>query len=92
MSIDPVTVSVEEELYAALRVYPNPTSGVLNVEAERRIQRVALFSLAGVRVLDVEIGGFSAVLDVSGKVAAGLYLLRVEFEDGEVSYVKIWVK
>jgi hypothetical protein len=92
MSIDPVTVSVEEELHAALRVYPNPTSGVLHVEAERRIQQATLFSLAGVEIQDFEIGAFSAVLDVAGKGAIGLYLLWMSFENGEEAYVRVWVE
>ena len=62
--------SVEE-----LKVYPNPTSGLLNVEA-LGVVTVEVFDVRGVKVYSRHCDGHAEVLNIE-PLAAGLYTVRV---------------
>ena len=67
----------------SVKVYPNPTKGLVNVEAEG-MTGVEVYNPLGQRVLQKEVVGNQTVLDLQD-AASGLYLLRVETENGTLS-------
>ncbi len=61
----------------ACSVYPNPTTGLLTVEASEVINDVAVSNLLGQRVyVASHLGSTTTQIDLSG-IAAGIYLVRV---------------
>ena len=66
-----------------VRVYPNPTHGMVTIESEG-MTAVSVYNALGQCVLQKEISGNQTVLDMQN-VATGLYLLRVNTEKGTFS-------
>ena len=66
-----------------MKVYPNPTKGLVNVEAEGLIM-VSVYNTMGQRVSQNKAMGNRAVLDLQNTVP-GLYLLRIQTEKGTFS-------
>lgn len=65
------------EAATATRVYPNPATDVVNVEATVAIENVEVFNLAGARVsAQSNINGNNATINVSD-LAAGVYFVRI---------------
>ena len=62
-------------------IYPNPVVNTVNVSSEVNPLRACLFTLSGQQVMDVMMNG-NRSFDVSALVR-GLYMLTVEFENGE---------
>ena len=61
----------------ALRVYPNPATDVVNVEASEPITDIIVFSLSGARIsTETSISGNTATVSV-GNLAAGAYIMKV---------------
>ena len=61
----------------ALRVYPNPATDVVNVEASEPITDIMVFSLSGARIsTETSISGNTATVSV-GNLAAGAYIMKV---------------
>ena len=89
---DYVTVITDgvNELNAAAKVYPNPTNGQVNIEAEG-MNRVTVTNALGQTVYDASIDGNQTVLDLS-QYNTGIYLIRINFDNGvsvkRVSVVK----
>lgn len=86
-STDSITVTVfvgiEEELTDEVKLYPNPNSGVFNLEVNFdaiRDFRVAIFDLQGRRVYNRTISGASTWQDRIdlGQLPDGLYYLRLD--------------
>ncbi len=81
------TVGMGENALATLRVFPNPTSGLVRIEFPMLVggeAEVRVISVAGTQ-LAVQRGLFSAGtqsidLDLRG-LASGMYLLEVQTED-----------
>ena len=72
-----------DETEASVKVYPNPTKGLVNVEAEG-MTSVVVYNAFGQCVLREEVAGDQTVLDMQDAVP-GLYLLRILTENGIVS-------
>ena len=61
-------------------IYPNPTSGVINVEVEG-LQRLTVTSILGQTVYDQEVEGDKAQIDMA-QFGVGTYLIRIQSEHG----------
>ena len=70
--------SVDEILESEINIYPNPTTGQLNIETERRFSEIKIFDVTGKLLLDQN---FSNQIDLGGFVP-GLYLVELRDEDG----------
>ena len=68
---------------AAVKVYPNPTKGLVTVKAENMTQ-VGVYNTLGQCVIRKETTDNTTVLDLQD-AAPGLYLLRVATTDGTIS-------
>ena len=64
-------------------VFPNPTSGVVKIEAEG-IENVRVYNALGEMVFEASIGGDSFEYDFDGSTV-GVYLIKVETRDGVVT-------
>ena len=78
------------ELNVDTKVYPNPTNGQINIEAEG-LNRVTVVNTLGQTVFDASIDDNQMVLDLS-QYGTGMYLIRIGCENGvcvkRVSVVK----
>ena len=72
-----------DENEARVKVYPNPTKGVVNLEAEG-VTHVAVYNALGQCVMQKDVADGQAVLDLHD-AAPGLYLLRVMTDEGIIS-------
>jgi hypothetical protein len=81
-------LNVEEQSLEALSIYPNPTSGVLNLKTSKNqdVQRVQCFNIQGNLLFTSK---NSDVINVSA-LANGMYLLKIEV--GDVVVVRKFVK
>lgn len=69
-----------------VKLYPNPTSNVLNIESVGTIQNIAIFNVLGQEVVNKSTNESSIRLDVSG-LNAGVYVVK-SIIDGKVSSTK----
>jgi hypothetical protein len=69
---------------AIYRVFPNPVSGILHIESDQIINRIAVYNLTGNPILDLaNYSDYVTSVNVS-KLPPGLYIARIWFLSGEV--------
>lgn len=96
-SLDPATITtddvvtdIEDEVFSTseISVYPNPTTGVINIEGVESVDATyKVYDISG-RLIKADLAGNQSI---SLDVAAGIYIL--EIKDGEsVSTIKIQVR
>ncbi|HLV13929.1 MAG TPA: LamG-like jellyroll fold domain-containing protein [Xanthomarina sp.] len=80
------TLGVEElDLLGALRVYPNPTNGILNLSSNLDTEvLVTVYDLNGRVLLDTSCNQNSNSINIS-HLNSGVYILKLKTELGEVS-------
>ena len=93
--VDPVTLrfgplGVDESVKDNIRVYPNPSNDVFNVEGED-IRKVEVFNAYGQAIYAKETKNNFEKIDLSGH-ANGVYLLRVVNEKGTMTQQIIKIK
>lgn len=80
-SITDTTLSIESvNGLDEIKLYPNPTSNVLNIKSKSQIESVEIFNLFGQKILESK----SSVLNIAN-LSAGHYLLRVYSNKGFVN-------
>ncbi len=84
-AIKGTTVSISENHIAGLKVYPNPTNGMILVNADESIQNIAIVNLTGQVVKTFANDGLNAQLDLSD-LAAGNYILKITTDQTVGSY------
>ncbi|MEL6811916.1 MAG: T9SS type A sorting domain-containing protein, partial [Bacteroidota bacterium] len=67
--------------------YPNPTEGVLNLNAIDSIENVAIYNILGQQVLNQDIAATNAQLDIAN-LSQGTYILKV-IVNGETGTYKL---
>ena len=72
--------SVDENNSVEVAVYPNPTNGFVNIDAEN-IKHITISNMLGQVVFDGKVGGDAFEYDFSGQ-KAGIYLVRIETASG----------
>ena len=77
--------SISENHIAGLKVYPNPTNGMLLVDAKESIQSIAIVNLTGQVVKTFDNDGLKAQLDISD-LATGNYILKITTDKTVGSY------
>jgi hypothetical protein len=68
--------------------YPNPVDNELNFKGDQTIATVEVYNLAGQVVNQVKVGQNAYKLDTT-KLTAGVYMVRVAFENGTSKTIKI---
>lgn len=79
LSSDSFTVS-------KFKLYPNPASNVINIEATADVQNISVYNLLGQEVMNRQTSGTSVSLDVSS-LNAGVYVIKTMI-DGNASSTK----
>jgi len=90
------STGVNEQAEMAARIYPNPTSGKINIEwldPEPGTVSVNLFNCAGIRVLsnDFPVNGANIMVMDAGDLKAGLYILEIRSEE-KFSHTKLMIR
>jgi hypothetical protein len=73
-----------------LSVYPNPASEILHINSNISFAKVSLVNLLGQTIREINVANDSYTMDVHD-IAKGLYLLKIETEQGSVTK-KIQIK
>ena len=71
-----------EELGQTLKLYPNPTSNVLNIEGEG-MSSIEIYNTVGQRVMVQEINGNKAQVSTES-LNSGMYFIRIHANDGSM--------
>ena len=79
-------LGVDDNTSLNLKVYPNPAKESLIVEGEN-MKRIAVFSLLGVQMAGQEVNDSHTSLNIDG-LTKGTYILKVEYADGTVGYMR----
>lgn len=75
------SLGIEEfNTYNDLRLYPNPTSSIINIEMTQNLKHVFIYSVLGAEVLNTQ----DKTIDVSS-LSNGVFLIKIEDENGNVS-------
>lgn len=62
-----------------LEIYPNPNNqGVLNIQSDKRIERISIRNISGQKVLDYQTSYLTQKTTIDMALAPGLYLVKVE--------------
>lgn len=83
-------LSVQDNSLAGFNFYPNPTTGVLNLSANKNIESVSIFSLLGQKIMTTKIAAASSDINLSG-LSSGTYIMEVTVE-GKIGTFKITKK
>jgi hypothetical protein len=74
------TLSTDEFRNVDVSIYPNPTTAILNIEANIQLESIKIFNLQGKLVKEFK-DSITNFIDVS-EMAIGLYILQIESEYG----------
>src|SRR5690606_27397287 len=82
------TLSIEEQVLAALKVYPNPTSDVLYLSGDIEVLRdsnIVVYDINGKKIIETVFFQEDSAVDVS-TLESGVYILTVSKNDAKQSY------
>ncbi len=79
------TLSVDDFSLAEFTYYPNPTSGVLNINAKENIDTIKVFNMLGQLVMDLSPNVSEVTLDFSN-LSKGAYFLRSSIKGNYTSH------
>lgn len=80
-----VVTSIKNETESNFFVFPNPTNNFITVKSDQLIQEIQVLDIAGKSVLTI---ANSNSADLSS-LAAGLYYLTLQFDNGSIGHVKV---
>lgn len=83
--------SVSELESTKIALYPNPTSGILNLSFDNEVGMISITNASGKIMLNQTIHSNTITLDLSG-FAKGLYILQHTNENGAVSVQKFMME
>lgn len=75
------TVSAPTEIATEMSIYPNPTTGMLNVASNDEIDSIEIFNSIGTTVVSSNVAGNSSAIDMSN-LPNGMYFVRVSTSNG----------
>ena len=75
------------ETAIAMSIFPNPTSGMLNVTSNEEITSIEIFNSVGTTVLSCNVAGNSSAIDMNN-LPNGMYFVRVSTANG-IETVKV---
>lgn len=81
------TVSAPTEIATEMSIYPNPTTGMLNVASNDEIDSIEIINSVGTTVISTNIAGSSSSVDMSN-LPNGMYFVRVSTDNG-IEVVKV---
>ena len=78
-------LSVQENALQGFSFYPNPTSDMLNLSANKNIEFVSLFNLLGQKVMTVKVDATTSAINLSG-LSSGAYMMEVSVNGQKGAY------
>ena len=72
--------SVSENFNGSIRIYPNPTTGIINIEGVNQESEIQIFNAVGAQVFYDKLNGTEKI-DLSGN-PIGVYILKISNSDG----------
>lgn len=85
-----ISQSVSEHVIQAVRLYPNPSDGIVFVASDADLQAIQLYDIAGRLVRHITICGTTTELDVKD-LDGGVYFLQAICSDGNTTTQKLVV-
>jgi thiol-disulfide isomerase/thioredoxin len=85
-----ISQSVNEHVIQAVRLYPNPSDGIVFVASDADLQAIKLYDIAGRLVRHMPISGTTTELDVKD-LDGGIYFLQAICSDGNTTTQKLVV-
>ncbi len=85
-----ISQSVNEHFIQAVRLYPNPSDGIVFVASDADLQAIKLYDIAGRLVRHITICGTTTELDVKD-LDGGVYFLQAICSDGNTTTQKLVV-
>jgi hypothetical protein len=79
------TAGVETSVFNEVKMYPNPTSGLLYIETSQEMQSYEVYNLIGQRLLS---GSLTDSIDLKD-ISKGTYIIRLTTPNGEVLTDKV---
>ena len=86
--VEDETVGVNDLNANEVSVYPNPTTGILNIESTQKIHKIEIYNLAGKLLRQEQSTGKLNLSDLN----QGVYLIRISPEKGASLTKKIILK
>ena len=77
---DPTNVSQIEDNFS---IYPNPSNGIINVQAAERINTVNVYNMIGNLVMVRNISNTQTTLDIE-QLTNGIYFMELNFDNGSI--------
>jgi hypothetical protein len=75
------SLGVSENTLVNIKMYPNPATSVMVLQASQEIASIQILNLLGQRVFFTNVNNTTSSIDVSG-LTAGSYIATVLFFDG----------
>src|SRR5690606_1830217 len=75
----------EENIKDQIKIYPNPTSGTLNISSEKEVKNIQLISSEG-KLMKKNLS--SNQIDMNG-LPNGIYFLKIELSNGRIQFEKV---
>lgn len=72
-----------------VKVYPNPTNSVINIQSAATIKRVSIYSVSGILVDEIASNNWLQTQVNFSNKKTGVYVMKVEFESGSRNMYKI---
>jgi len=83
-------VSIPENIAYRIKVYPNPASNQVIIEAsENKLEKVVLTNMIGAKIREFKLNNVSTITIERGKLPDGLYFLKVFDEEGKVNVFQV---
>lgn len=81
--------STPEETDEVLVIYPNPSSGIVNLNSKKDIKRIEIYNLTGNLVSKSNLYSREVVILNLSHLQQGVYLIHVHFTDGNTASSKL---
>lgn len=89
-------IGVEEEIAvetSGFEVYPNPSTGVINVKLATEVEGTAtLYDLKGVKLQETQLVKGVGILNPHTNIATGIYVIQVVDKAGNYSSEKVIIQ
>jgi len=88
IKLSPENMGIGEIKEDNLYLYPNPTTGIINLQTKEAIQSVSVYNSVGQRVTLNPLNKENTAIDISN-LSAGIYFVEVTLTDKEIKRYKV---
>lgn len=82
-----IVATVNKKMDTSIRYFPNPTTDILTLEADKLMKRVEIYNLLGQMVHSQQLHGIKSSINI-GSLTPGVYLMKVDVS-GKVQVLKV---